>query len=219
MRVIEQFLDGSGDPPVVGFLHRPPSPSGDGLVLAHGSGGNAQMGMLVAMAEAFAGAGFTVLRCSLPFRQKRQFGPPRPNEAVGDREGLKNAVAAMKKIASGHVFLAGQSYGGRQASILLAEDPIAEGLLLFSYPLHAPNKPNQPRTQHFPQLRLPTLFVEGTRDPFATITEIESARRLIPAKTDLLVVEGVGHDLGFRGKTKSEDLPHRVLEAFRALFG
>src|ERR1043166_2346985 len=105
------------DPPVQGFLHRPESPSGDGLVLTHGAGGNAQMGLLVALAEAFAGAGFTVLRCDLTFRQARSFGPPRPGDAARDRAGLKNAVAAMRKLASGRIFLGGQSYGGRQASM------------------------------------------------------------------------------------------------------
>ena len=187
-------------------------------MLTHGAGGNAQMSLLVALAEAFAGTGFTVLRCNLPFRQKRQFGPPRPSEAARDREGLKNAVSALRKIVSGRVFLGGQSYGGRQASMLLAEELIADGLLLLSYPLHAPSRPDQPRTQHLPALHVSTLFVEGTRDPFGTIEEIESARRLIPAKTELLVVEGAGHDLGFKGKTKKEELPDSVLQACLKLF-
>src|SRR5690242_16602727 len=117
----EPFFNTAIDPAVRGFLHRPESPTGDGLVLTHGAGGNAQMALLVALAEAFAGAGFTVLRCDLPFRQARSFGPPRPGDAGRDRAGLKNAVAAMRKLASGRVFLGGQSYGGRQASMLLAE--------------------------------------------------------------------------------------------------
>src|SRR5436190_13826569 len=122
MDAVERFSDTSFDPPVRGFLHRPESPSGDGLLLTHGAGGNAQSGLLQAMAQAFAGSGFTVLRCDLPFRQLRHFGPPRPDDAARDRQGLRNAVLAMRKIAKGRVFLGGQSYGGRQASMLLAED-------------------------------------------------------------------------------------------------
>src|SRR5437764_14152105 len=171
------------NPPVQGFLHRPSSPSGDGLVFTHGAGGSAQMGLLVALAEAFAGAGFIVLRGNLPFRQARSFGPPRPADAARDREGLKNAVSALREVASGRVFLGGQSYGGRQASMLLAEEPIADGLLLLSYPLHPPGKPEQLRTQHLPNVHAPTLFVHGTRDPFGSIEEIESSRKLIPVKT------------------------------------
>jgi predicted alpha/beta-hydrolase family hydrolase len=215
----ESLSNSAVNPPVQGFLHRPSSPSGNGLVLTHGAGGNAQMIMLVALAEAFAGAGFMVLRCNLPFRQSRPFGPPRPAEAARDREGLKNAVAAIRELSPGRVFLGGQSYGGRQASMLLAEEPIADGLMLLSYPLHPPGKPDQLRTQHLPSLHVPTLFVEGTRDPFATIKEIEDARKLIPAKTELLTVEGAGHDLGFKGKSKRDELPSRVLGRFQQLFG
>jgi predicted alpha/beta-hydrolase family hydrolase len=174
------------------------------------------------VAEAFAGTGFTVLRCDLPFRQLRRIGPPRPGDAARDRAGLNNAIAAFRKLVSGRIFIGGQSYGGRQASMLLAEPTNsrqgADGLLLLSYPLHAPSRPDQPRTQHLPQLQVPTMFVHGTRDPFGSIDEIEAARKLIPSKTDLLIVEGAGHDLGFKGKSKREELPAKILEVFRALF-
>jgi len=221
MSSIEAFSETSCDPPIRGFLHRPTSPSGNPLIFTHGAGGDAQMTLLVALAEAFAGAGFTVLRCDLPFRQLRRFGPPRPGDAVRDREGLKNAVAAMKKLVSGRAFLGGQSYGGRQASMLLAdanaENP-TDGLLLLSYPLHAPSRPDHLRTQHLPNLRVPTLFVHGTRDPFGSIEEIESARKLIPAETELMVVEDAGHDLGFKGKSRREDLPAKVVASCISLF-
>ena len=141
---VDALSSAATDPAVRGFLHRPESPSGDGLVLTHGAGGNAKMALLVALAEAFTAAGFLVLRCDLPFRRTRPFGPPRPAEAARDRTGLANAIAAMRKIAAGRVFLGGQSYGGRQASMLLAERQIADGLLLLSYPLHPPARPEKP---------------------------------------------------------------------------
>ncbi len=103
--------------------------------------------------------------------------------------------------------------------MLLAEEELADGLLLLSYPLHAPSRPDQLRTQHLPQIHAPTLFVHGTRDPFGSINEIESARKLVPAKTLLLQVEGAGHDLGFKRKSKREDLPAVVLEQFKIFFG
>ena len=214
----ERFSDTSFDPPVHGFLHRPESSSGDGLILTHGAGGNAQSGLLQALAEAFAGSGLVVLRCDLPFRQLRHFGPPRPAEAARDRQGLRNAISAIRKIANGRVFLGGQSYGGRQASMLLAEEKLVDGLLLLSYPLHPPGHPEKLRIQHLPNLHLSTLFLQGTRDPFGTIEEIESARKLIPAKTFLLPVEGAGHDLGFKGKAKREELPGVVLARFGEFF-
>ena len=216
------FSSDSFDPSVRGFLHRPESPSGDDLILTHGAGGNAHMPLLVALAEAFAGAGFVVLRCDLPFRQQRSFGPPRPGDAARDRLGLKNAITAMRKLSSyslRRLFVGGQSYGGRQASMLLAEEQLADGLLLLSYPLHAPSRPDQPRIQHLPQIAVPVMFVHGTRDPFGSVDEIEAARKLIPAKTLLVPVEGAGHDLGFKGKSKREALPSQVVAEVRRFFG
>ncbi len=217
------FTDVTVDPFVRGLLHQSANPNGKGLVLTHGAGSNCQAPLLIALAESFARAGFLVLRCDLPFRQDRPYGPPGPHDAKRDRAGLRNAVMAMRNLAAGLVFLGGHSYGGRQASMLCAEEPQKEsekvpGLLLLSYPLHPPRKPAQVRTQHFFTLRTPALFVQGTRDPFASIEEIEQALKLIPAKTKLLVVEGAGHDLGFKGKAKREGLPAEVLAEFQMFF-
>ncbi len=192
----EPFLDESSDLRVRGFLHRPVSPNGDALVLTHSAGANCQSPLLVAVAEALAGCGLTVLRCDLPFRQMRPQGPPGAGSAARDREGLRQALAAMRKIVPGRVFLGGHSYGGRQATMLAADDPgVAAALLLLSYPLHPSRRPTQLRTAHFPQLRVPSLFVTGTRDEFASVEEMTSALELIPARTRLLVIEGAGHSL------------------------
>lgn len=215
----DAFADNFVDPPVHGFFHGA-DPAHDALVLTHGAGGNAQSSLLIAIAETFAHAGIAVLRCDLPFRQARRFGPPRPGDAARDRQGLANAAAVLKKkVSPARIFLGGQSYGGRQASMLCAEEKVADGLVLLSYPLHPPGKPEQLRTQHLPQLTIPVIFVHGTHDPFGSIEEIESARKLISAKTLLLPVEHAGHDLGFRGKSSRNDLPPTVLAKFRQLFG
>ena len=219
----QAFTYVSADPFVRGFFHRPLRSNGDGLVLMHGAGSTCQAPLLVTLAETFATAGFIVLRCDLPFRQDRPYGPPGPGDAQRDRAGLRNAMAAVKRIANGRIFLGGHSYGGRQASMLCAEPPEnaqeeAAGLLLLSYPLHPPRKPDQLRTQHFFNLRTPALFVQGTRDPFGLVPEIEQALKLIPAKTKLVTVEGAGHDLGFKGKARRPELPAQVLKEFHALF-
>jgi len=266
------FSDSAADPPVRGFLHLPDASNGRGLVLTHGAGSNANAPLLIALAETFSTAGFTVLRCNLPYRQARSYGPPGPGDAARDRAGLKNAIAALTKILSAafaeggppnaafvgwgekaleenavappfsrsarkggesdktvgapsyprslrigwdHIFLSGHSYGGRQASILCAEEPgLVPGLLLLSYPLHPPRRPEQQRTAHLPSLRTPALFVHGTRDPFGSVAEIEQALKMIPAPTRLLTVEGAGHDLGFKGKARQEILPGQILDVF-----
>ncbi len=226
----QNFEDNAGDPPVRGFLHLPDVSNGSALVLTHGAGTNAKATLLVALADTFCAAGFTVLRCDLPYRQKRSFGPPGPGDAARDRAGLKNAIAAAKSTLSaappfamfkgwGSVFLAGHSYGGRQCSMLCSElsekEPdLVAGLLCLSYPLHPPRKLEQQRTQHLPDLRTPTLFVHGTRDPFGSIAELKKALKMIPAKTELLAIEGAGHDLGFKGKARQEKLPELILSEF-----
>jgi hypothetical protein len=181
---------------VRGFLHEAAGGSGAGLVLTHGAGANCAAPLLVEAANAFAAAGIAVLRCDLPFRQQRPTGPPFPAAAAADRDGLRRAVDEMRGLLGGPLFLGGHSYGGRQASMLAAEEPaIAAALLLLSYPLHPPKKPEQMRTQHWPRLETRAVFVHGTRDAFGSLAELEAAMALIPGKTRLLSVEGAGHDL------------------------
>jgi predicted alpha/beta-hydrolase family hydrolase len=178
-----------------------------GLVLTHGAGGNSNAPLLIAVDNAFRAAGFEVLRFNLAFRQRRPFGPPSPAAAAQDRDSLRAAVAEMKKLVSGPVILGGHSYGGRQATMLAAEEPaLADALLLLSYPLHPPNKPDQLRTVHFPALRTPALFVHGTKDPFGTIEEMRAALELIPSRKELLALSGLGHDLA-QGRFDVEQLP------------
>ena len=172
----------------------------DGLVLTHGAGGNARAPLLVALDRGFAARGLTVLRYDLPYRRARPTGPPRPSEAARDRAGLGEAVRSLRVKVGDRVFLGGQSYGGRQASILAAAEPgLADALLLLSYPLHPPGRPAEPRTAHFPELRTPALFVHGSADPFGSLDELEAARARIPARTSVLPVEGAGHSLSRRG--------------------
>lgn len=259
---VREFVDQSVEPNIRGFVHTPAAPSGDGIILSHGAGANARAPLLIALAETFCEVGYTVLRCDLPFRQVRPWGPPGPGDAARDRAGLRNTIESLNKILgapplsrrplagqggdfdfaatqtptvspqtprsaskqTGSLYLGGHSYGGRQSSMLCAElaeqaPELVAGLLLLSYPLHPPRKPEQQRTQHLPNLHTPTLFVHGTRDPFGSIAEIEQALKMIPAKTKLMPVEGAGHDLGFKGKARKHELPKQILSEFTGFFG
>jgi uncharacterized protein len=227
------FSDAAAEPHIRGFLHDPQQPNGDAIVLTHGAGANCQSKLLVAMSDALADAGFLVLRFDLPFRTERRFGPPSPGNAARDREGLRRAILLMKERQSNaqsdvkkkkedltsrrhaRIFVGGHSYGGRQATMLAAEDPgLVDGLLLLSYPLHPPRKPEQLRTSHFPKITTRALFVHGTRDPFATIEEMEAALKLIPGQHTLFHIEGAGHDL--LGKKPGDELAARVVLEFQA---
>lgn len=217
------------EPRVRGWVYGAAAAAGDALVLAHGAGSNCQAPLLAGVASAFAQAGFTVLCCDLPYRQKRPHGPPFPGEAAQDRAGLRNAVNALRKLAKidapRRIFLGGHSYGGRQATMLAAEDGgVADGLLLLSYPLHPPRQPGQLRTAHFPSLHMPAVFVQGTRDPFGSMEEMQAALKLTPARTLLLPFEGAGHDLSLgrkaqRSADSAAEVSGKVLSAFREFFG
>ena len=198
-------MTGSSTPNVVafdregvrGYLHRPAAPAPRGVVLAHGASGDCASPILVATARAFSAACFAALRIDLPYRQRRPKGPPSPATAAQDRAGLKAAVLAMRETVAGDVLMGGHSYGGRQSTMLAAEEPqLAAGLVLLAYPLHPPGKPEQWRFQHFSQIKIPAIFVHGTRDPFGSIDEMRKAIAALPSPAQLIVVEGAGHLLG-----------------------
>jgi predicted alpha/beta-hydrolase family hydrolase len=215
MNNCREFLDAPpNEVPVRGFLHSPIGSGGDCLVLTHGAGANCDSPLLVALAGAFCASGLTVLRCDLPFRQLRKHGPPQRGSAERDQQGLRAAIASMRRQTSGRVFLGGHSYGGRQASILGAAEPgLVDLLLLLSYPLHPPQRPGELRTGHFPCIQTPAMFVHGTRDGFGSIDEVIAALKLIRVQTELLPINSAGHELVT--KRNRDEVPKIVVEAFR----
>ena len=218
METCSEYVNNTAEIPVCGFLHRPLKASNDWMVLTHGAGSNSQSPLLGALSLAFAESGINVLRCDLPFRQSRPHGPPPRGAAERDQDGLRAAVEVVHQEGAVRVFLAGHSYGGRQASLIVAADPtLAAGLLLLSYPLHPPKRPTELRTKHFPDLRTPTLFVHGTRDGFGSTSEMEEARSQIPARNELLSVQNAGHELmNARNRT---DLPPLIAKTFFEFVG
>ena len=102
--------------------------------------------------------------------------------------------------------------------MLAAATPgLVDRLLLLSYPLHPPKRLDQMRTAHFPSLQTPALFVSGERDGFGTRAEMESALKLIPGKTELLMVPGAGHEL--MTARNREGLVERLVEGFLKFAG
>jgi uncharacterized protein len=182
----------------------------DTLILTHGAGSNRNAPLLVSVDRAISALGIRALRVNLPYRDQRPTGPPRPGDAANDRAGLRDLVLKARAEQTGRVFLGGHSYGGRQASMLAAEEPgLVDHLLLLSYPLHPPRRPSEPRTAHFSSLRTPALFIHGSRDPFGLPEELDLALKLIPAPVTLVVVERAGHDL------KSPAIGEQIASAFK----
>ncbi len=104
-------------------------------------------------------------------------------EDFGDRLGVEPA----------ELLIGGRSFGGRMCSLLAAEGEAIAGLVLLSYPLHPPGKPDQLRTDHFGDIAVPTLFVSGTKDPFATPEELEHHAAAIPGPVTHVWLDGEPH--------------------------
>ena len=128
------------------------------------------------------------------------------------------AFAKVRAKTSGSIILIGKSMGGRIGCHVALGEKV-NGVVCLSYPLCGGGDRSKLRDQVLRDLRTPILFVQGTRDPFGSIEEMETALKLIPAKAELLPVEGAGHDLGFKGKAKREDLPAAISAAFQNFFG
>lgn len=170
-----------------------------GMVLTHGAGSNADAPLLVALSNALAERKWAVLRVNLAFRQKRPSGPPHPSGAAADRAGLAEAITSLHAETGLPVYAGGHSYGGRQATMLAAEQSsLARSLLILSYPLHPPAQPAKLRVEHLPALKTPSLFVSGTKDPFGTPDELTSALERIPAPHKLVLLARQGHALSMR---------------------
>jgi predicted alpha/beta-hydrolase family hydrolase len=164
-----------------------------GLLLAPGAGADRTQSALVAVDKAATDVGVTVVRMDFPYRKAGRRSPDRPAVLV---KAVVDEAAQLAPLVGGLV-LGGRSMGGRMCSVAVAEGLSAVGLVLISYPLHPPGRPDKLRTEHFPELGVPCLFVSGTRDTFASPAELEAAARLIPGPVTHHWIEGQGH--GLRG--------------------
>lgn len=165
------------------------------LVLAPGASAGRDQPALVAIDRAVSAAGIAVERIDFPYRLAARRVPDRPEVLVSSIREAAVGLAARLGVAQGAVALGGRSMGGRMGSMALAEGLPAAALVLVSYPLHPPGKPERLRSAHFPALELPCLFVSGTRDTFASPEELEAATKAIPGPVTHVFVEGGDHGL------------------------
>ena len=167
------------------------------LLLAPGAGADRDSPQLVAVDEVMTAAGWVVGRMDFPYRLAGRRAPDRAPVLLAAVVEAAGALVEQSGVAPHRLVLGGRSMGGRICSMAVAEGLPAAGLVLVSYPLHPPGRPEkQPeRTRHFPELRLPCLFVSGTRDAFGSPAELEAATRAIHGPVEHVWVEGADHGL------------------------
>lgn len=162
------------------------------LLLFPGAGTGSDHSSLVAVERAVAPVPCT--RADFPYRRA---GRRVPDRAPVLLESIRAEAAPL--LAQGHgLVLGGRSMGGRMCSMAVADpdDPLpAVALVLIAYPLHPPKRPDRLRTEHFPSLHLPCLFVSGTRDAFGSPAELMAATARIPGSVTHIWMEGSGHEL------------------------
>ena len=165
------------------------------LLLTPGAGADRNQASLLALDDAITPDGFAVGRMDFPYRLAGRRAPDRPPVLLAAvREGAAR-LAASSGLPLERVALGGRSMGGRMCSIAAAQGLACLALVLVSYPLHPPGRPEKLRVEHFPAITVPCLFVSGTRDAFATPAELEEATAAIAGPVTHVWLDGADHGL------------------------
>lgn len=168
------------------------------MLVTPGAGAGRDQPSLVAVETALSGDGVAVERMDFPYRLAGRRAPDRLPVLVAAVAAGAAGLAAKTGLAPARLVLGGRSMGGRVCSVAVAEGLPALGLVLISYPLHPPGRPDKLRTEHLPQVGVPCLFVSGTRDAFGTSKELEAATALVAGPVTHVWIEGGDH--GLRGR-------------------
>ena len=167
-----------------------------GVVLFPGAGSSADHPSLVAIEEALAP--IPVLRADFPYRRAGRRAPDRAPVLLACVRDEVRAFAKTLGVPTSRLVIGGRSMGGRMCSMVAADtdDPLkVAGLILVSYPLHPPAKPEKLRTEHLPGITVPTLCISGTKDTFGSPAELRRHFRRVKGDVTWSLIEKKGHDL------------------------
>jgi uncharacterized protein len=167
------------------------------LVLAPGAGANFDHPFLVGFTKALGDAGVATVRFNFPYREAGRRFPDRPPVAIATWRAAMDAATARS--AGTPVWAGGKSFGGRMASMAVAEGMPAAGLVFLGYPLHPPGKPEALRDEHLYGLDLPMLFLQGSRDPFASGNLLDTVVERIGASAHLQWLADADHSFDVKG--------------------
>ena len=165
------------------------------MTLAHGAGAGMHHSFMVTLSQSLSEAGIATMRFNFPFTENKKGRPDTP--AVAHQTIEAAILKAQKLFPKLPLFVAGKSFGGRMTSQCLAVHPNAhvKGIVFYGFPLHAPGKPSIERAEHLKDVRSPMLFLQGSRDEFATWKLIEKVTASLPL-AELIKIEGANH--GFK---------------------
>ena len=198
MALQQEYLKLSIDDAQASAIYSAPENATATVVVAHGAGAGMEHPFLTGFATALNDAGVATLRFNFAYREAGRKFPDRPPKAIAAWNAAMKAATARS--AGTPVWACGKSFGGRMASMAVAEGMHAQGLIFLGYPLHPPGKPEKLRDAHLYGLDLPMLFVQGSRDTFALPGELEPVVERIGANASLLRIEGGDHSFNRPGR-------------------
>ncbi|MBD1591919.1 dienelactone hydrolase [Arthrobacter sp. S1_S22] len=189
-----------GEGTVGAAFARPDNPTAT-VVVAHGAGAGMDHPFMHGFTGRLNSLGIATLRFNFPYREAGRKFPDRPPAAIA---AWRAAMAAAAELAAeygdtGPLWAAGKSFGGRMASMAVAEGMEAAGLVFLGYPLHAPGKPDKLRDEHLFGITAPMLFLQGSRDTFATPELLEDVVGRIGPSAVLQWVDGGDHSFAVAG--------------------
>jgi hypothetical protein len=162
-----------------------------GFLLTHGAGGGADHRLFLALEDALE---LPVRRMEFPYRREGRRAPDRaPKLMAAIRDEIDDFTSELG-VGPERVVLGGRSMGGRMCSLVVADGLPAAGLVLLSYPLHPPGKPERLRSEHFGEVGVPTLIINGDRDPFGTPDEVRHEMEALAGPVTLHWLDGQRHD-------------------------
>ena len=176
-------------------MARKSPPAVAGLVLTPGASAGREQSSLVAIDDALSADGIGVERIDFPYHLAGRRAPDRPPVLIATVVAASEALADALGVPARRIALGGRSMGGRICSMAVADGLPAAALVLISYPLHPPGKPDRPRTEHLGAVSVPCLFVSGTRDAFASPEELEAATAAIAGPVSHVWIDGGDHSL------------------------
>lgn len=188
-----------------------------GIILAHGAGTDMEHPFMVHVHEGLAAQGHLVVRFNFPYMERGRRPPDRPPLLKDTWRAVIERVRGDDAVAPGRLILAGKSLGGRMASELVAEGAECAGLVLLGYPLHPPRRPERPRTAHLADIRVPMLFVQGTRDELCDLSRLRRLLHGLPAQTSLHIIEEGDHS--FKVPKRQRRAEHEIWDDIVALVG
>jgi len=188
-------------------------------VVAHGAGAGMEHPFMTGAAEGLAEGGVSAMRFNFPYVEEGRRSPDRAPVLV---EAWRAALEEARRRGDDLPLVAsGKSLGGRMASMLAAqkgESFAASALVFFGYPLHAPGKADQPRVAHLPEVTVPMMFIQGTKDALARFDLIEDLVSSLGSPARLHAVEGGDHSFRVRGARRSDGEIGKELGGVAAAF-